>query len=353
MSKALGAAGEAPTILSLFAAMIYALDLEPGLHLLDFGAGSCWTSRMLVQLGCHVVACDVSPTALAIGQRLFELQPPFGRGSVQFLAFDGLSITLPDGSVDRVSCMDAFHHVPNWGQVLSEFHRVLRPGGVVVLAEGGPNHSRTAQAQYEMRNFTVVERDMIVEEFSVLAESCGFIDVKVGIYSGAPVLVAASDFTEALHEGAVASSAARQFLENHRLIVMRRAGQLAQTSRRAEGLMASIVVERLGALRFSASISNVGSATWLGVDTEVGRVNLGVRLLDDRGVLHNIDFVRVALLSSPGAEVAPGDNCVVTFELPDPQLEHCRVSFDLVSEGVGWFSDLGGSTPVDVEIEAR
>jgi len=352
MSKPLGGVSEAPVILAHFGAMVHALDLEPELDLLDFGAGSCWTSRMLVQLGCRVVACDVSPTALEMGRRLFELQPPLGRGTIRFLHFDGLSIDLPDASVDRVSCMDAFHHVPNWRHVMGELHRVLRPGGVVVLAEGGPNHSRTSQAQYEMRNFTVVERDMVVEEFAVLANSCGFADVKVGIYSGAPVLVAAADFTELLRDGAVASDAARQFLDNHRLIVLRKSGRSELTSRRPDGLLATLAVESVGDRRFSATIRNVGSATWLGLDTEVGRVNLGARLLDDRGSIRNVDFLRVPLFSSRGVDLAPGDSCVVEFELPSTEGATYRVSFDLVSEGVGWFSAFGGSVPIDVVVHA-
>lgn len=84
---------------------------------------------MLCQLCCHVVACDVSPTTLAMGRRLFDLQPPLGNGSIEFLTFDGTTIDLPTGSIDRISCMDTFHHVPNWERVLDEFHRVLRPGG--------------------------------------------------------------------------------------------------------------------------------------------------------------------------------------------------------------------------------
>ena len=166
LSKPLGSIAEAPTILSHFGAMLSALRLEVGLDVLDFGAGSCWTSRMLTQLGCHVVACDVSSTALAMGRRLFELQPPLGPGTVRFLRFDGTTIDMPDGSVDRISCMDAFHHVPNWEEVLAEFQRLLRPGGRAVLAESGPDHSRTAQAQSEMRNFTVVERDVVVEDLA-------------------------------------------------------------------------------------------------------------------------------------------------------------------------------------------
>lgn len=44
--------------------LLAGLNLSPGMRVLDFGAGSGWMSRMLTQLGCEVVVCDVSPTAL-------------------------------------------------------------------------------------------------------------------------------------------------------------------------------------------------------------------------------------------------------------------------------------------------
>ena len=39
------------------------------------------------------------------------------------LPFDGHRLELDDESVDRVACNDAFHHVPNPGEVLAEFAR--------------------------------------------------------------------------------------------------------------------------------------------------------------------------------------------------------------------------------------
>src|SRR5437879_5980673 len=83
-----------------------------GAVVLDFGAGSCWTSRYLSQLGCRVIALDVSPTALRYGQELYARQPLIGdRPAPRFLQFDGKRIDVEDASVDRILCLDAFHHV--------------------------------------------------------------------------------------------------------------------------------------------------------------------------------------------------------------------------------------------------
>ena len=54
------------------AALLPDLLLFPGARVLDFGAGTCWMSRLLAMLGCHVTAVDVSRKALALGEALIR-----------------------------------------------------------------------------------------------------------------------------------------------------------------------------------------------------------------------------------------------------------------------------------------
>src|SRR4051794_36467401 len=64
LSKPFADAAEAPQLLINFAIVLQGLKLCPGLRVLEFGAGTCWASRLLTQMGCQVIAMDVSPTAL-------------------------------------------------------------------------------------------------------------------------------------------------------------------------------------------------------------------------------------------------------------------------------------------------
>ena len=352
LAKPFGSIAEAPTILAHLGAMLSALELEIGMQILDFGAGGCWTTRVFAQLGCVVTACDVSETALSIGRARFASTPTVGPvPAPSFLVLDGRRLELPDDSVDRVACMDAFHHVPNQAEVLAEMARVLRPGGRAVLAEPGPAHSRSAQAQAEMRSAQVVERDIVVEDLAEQAVTAGFDRVDVGIYAGAPELVDASSFERHLRDGEIAARRARVFMENHRLLVLHMAGVEQRTSRSTAGLSAHIDVKMRDRLRGTAVVTNTGTATWISSDSGMGGVNLGIQLCDERGNVLDLDHHRVPLRRSADGLIAPGESVTVAFEMVDRPPGPGRLVFDCVAEGVAWFGMLGSPTvTVDADV---
>src|SRR6185369_9239480 len=81
---------DAPDLLGSFAQLVAGLRLAPGLDVLDFGAGACWTTRCLTQFGCAAIALDVSASALELGKQLYARLPPIGdQPPPQFLVFGG------------------------------------------------------------------------------------------------------------------------------------------------------------------------------------------------------------------------------------------------------------------------
>ncbi len=63
-----------------------------------------------------------------------EYDTPRARASFAADAFyDGRTFPFPDGSFDAVLCSQVFEHVFTPEEFLREMHRVLRPGGAVVL----------------------------------------------------------------------------------------------------------------------------------------------------------------------------------------------------------------------------
>jgi SAM-dependent methyltransferase len=95
---------------------------------LDVGCGTGNVTAHLLALGFEVVAADVSPEFLDGVERRFR------GASLRTLRLDGLGLDgVEDGGFDLVAVYSVLHHVPDYLAMVTEAHRVLRPGGVVHL----------------------------------------------------------------------------------------------------------------------------------------------------------------------------------------------------------------------------
>lgn len=78
-----------------------------------------------------LIGVDLHRPSLALAQGVAQrLRTP-----VQLLESDCATLALPDASVDLVFCHQTLHHIVEQEATLAEFHRVLRPGGRLLLAE--------------------------------------------------------------------------------------------------------------------------------------------------------------------------------------------------------------------------
>lgn len=353
LAKPLGSVDEAPDLLACFAQVLGVLRPLPGMRVVDFGAGTCWSTRWLTQLGCSTVAVDVSQAALDVGRSLFERMPVVGdRPAPEFLRFDGVRIDLPDESADRVVCLDALHHVPNPGVVLAELGRILKPGGMAAFTEPGPDHSRTAQSQFEMRNYTVVENDMLMGDVWRAASAAGFTRLRLALFSSEPFLLDVPEYEDYLGGGPTVAAFAehvRRFARERRIFFLSKGEPSTSDSRDRRGLLADLAVrlagpevEGGGAVRGAATVRNTGTSVWLPSSTPFGGVKLGVHLYDEAALLVDRDFARADL---PGDRVVtPGEEVRVELDLPTPGAGRWQLGFDLVAEGVCWFEVNGAET---------
>jgi ubiquinone/menaquinone biosynthesis C-methylase UbiE len=341
-----------------FAEMIGGLRPLPGMRVLDFGAGTGWSTRYLAQLGCEVIAIDVSATALDVAKQLFERLPVFGPvPPPTFLLFDGRHIDLPDHSIDRVHCFAALHHVPNPGDVLKELARVLKPGGIAGFCEPGPNHSKGAQSQFEMRNYAVIENDIVMADIWAWAESAGFTSVELSVFNGRPFRLSLPDFDDFLRGGAAGQryvDDVRGFVRERRIFFLRNGEPAAADSRERDGLGSAldVTVDHVRVtqgelIRGKCFARNVGRNRWLPSDAPRGPVQVGVHLYDRGGHLVNRDYVRIPI--GRRGDVLPGEAVEVPFALAAPSPGDYRLEFDMVSEMVCWF-EINGCRPAAVDI---
>lgn len=376
LAKPFNSIGEASDILASFSQVLKGLELIPGMRVLDFGAGSCWLSKCLTQLGAQVVALDVSKTALGYGKALYEHHPVFGnQPHPTFLHYDGHKIELGDKTIDRIVCFDAFHHVPNPDEVLKEFSRVLKDGGIAAFSEPGPDHSHSSQAQSDMRMYRTVEKNIILREIWEHAKGAGFTEVKVSLFNPSAFYLSIDDFESFLASGPLPPTYGehlRHEMLNRRLFFLRKGENLSlKDSLSGIGLKGEIKIDlksnrtRVGEFfQGTAIVKNIGTSKWLpsselssrsfgslydskGVilreRLNKGAVHLGAHLFDSDGILIERDYFRAILKDQP-LPVLPGETVNVDLMIPSPSKGEYILEFDLVSEWVCWFESNGSET---------
>jgi SAM-dependent methyltransferase len=106
---------------------IFVGPIRPTSRILDVGCGiGFWVHEFCLRTA-HVSACDLSDTAVSLTQerlKVFDLIADVRQGNAEQLPYE------PE-SFDHINCQGVIHHTPNTAACISEFHRMLRPGGTV------------------------------------------------------------------------------------------------------------------------------------------------------------------------------------------------------------------------------
>jgi sterol 24-C-methyltransferase len=120
------------------------LGLPAGAEVLDAGCGMGDVGRTMAgRYGLRVTGIDVLDFDIEEARRRSEAAGLEER--TRFLEGDYHALAFPDTSFDGVYTMETFVHAADPERVLSEFHRVLRPGGRIVMFE----YSRTLESNLE------------------------------------------------------------------------------------------------------------------------------------------------------------------------------------------------------------
>lgn len=159
------------------------LDKLPrGTTLLDVGCGIGGSSRILARdCGFKVTGITISPQQV---KRATELTP--AGVDAQFRVDDAMALSYPDASFDVVWSIEAGPHMPDKAIFARELMRVLKPGGILVVADWNQRDDRQNPLNFWEKP---VMRQLLdqwshpafssIEGFSELLAATGFVEGEV------------------------------------------------------------------------------------------------------------------------------------------------------------------------------
>ena len=108
-----------------------ALGAAAGERILDVGCGpGFYVAELCERVGPtgHVAGVDLSTAMLALAEKRLAAV-----GNAELAQAPATALPFADGSFDAVVCVQVLEYVADLAGALAEFHRILRPGGRVVI----------------------------------------------------------------------------------------------------------------------------------------------------------------------------------------------------------------------------
>ncbi len=109
-----------------------ALRLTPAIDIADLGAGEGLLSQLLARRARQVWCIDNSPRMIEVGTDLAKKNE---LANLVYKLGDIENVPLADRSVDLAILSQALHHAQHPQAAVNEAHRILRPGGQVVVLD--------------------------------------------------------------------------------------------------------------------------------------------------------------------------------------------------------------------------
>jgi len=106
--------------------------LVPAITIVDLGAGEGMISQLLAGRAKKVICVDSSRSMVRLGTDLAKRK---GLLNLEYKVGDLEEVPLPTKSVDLALMSQSLHHAPNPEIALAEAHRVLKPGGQLIVID--------------------------------------------------------------------------------------------------------------------------------------------------------------------------------------------------------------------------
>lgn len=134
-------------------------------HVLELGCAAGHLTRDLVAAGAQVTALDKSEPMVAHARALVD-----GSARVEVADLNQPLRMVESRSMDLATASLVLHYLPDWRGVLSEIHRVLRPGGALVLSVHHPITGWLRSDRADYHRVELIEEDWDVDGVRTTAQ---------------------------------------------------------------------------------------------------------------------------------------------------------------------------------------
>lgn len=119
-----------------------------GKKVLDVGSGNGYVLSKYAKEGAETYGVDVTPTAIELCRKRFELLGLKG----DFRVADAENLPFENDTFDCVCSMGVLHHVPDTERAVKEILRVLKPGGRLIVMF---YHRNSAKYRWKYHMFSI------------------------------------------------------------------------------------------------------------------------------------------------------------------------------------------------------
>src|SRR5688572_15067527 len=122
------------------------LDLETDSKVLDIGCGPGWFWATIADALPERIELTLADSSAGMVKEATERCTTLRSWQLTGIEADAVKLTFADASFDVVVAMHMLYHVPDPAVAIAEMHRVLRPGGRLVVSTNGAGNTRELYA---------------------------------------------------------------------------------------------------------------------------------------------------------------------------------------------------------------
>lgn len=158
-------ASSAPNALYDRPAILRLLGPVHGRRVLELGCAAGHLTHELLLAGADVVGLDKSEQMVEHARQLVN-----GRARIEVADLGQPLYMIDSNSMDLVTASLVLHYLPDWNGILGEVHRVLRPGGVLVLSVHHPITGWLRSDRTDYHQVELIEEDWNVDGVTTTAQ---------------------------------------------------------------------------------------------------------------------------------------------------------------------------------------